>query len=90
MTNPTDLKNKPWNDGGFSFPQEILSVTGMLSNQEKKMLYYLALHFYSGKGEILDMGAFLGGSTLCLAAALKQRSISRPLLHTYDFFRWAL
>lgn len=50
------------------------------------MLYYLTLEWYSGEGDIADMGAFLGGSTICFAAALRRRSFRRTVLHSYDRF----
>lgn len=51
------------------------------------MLYYLALNDYTGEGCIADLGAYLGGSTMCFAAALGQKAFDRPLIHSYDLFR---
>lgn len=59
----------------------------MLSYEEKRMLYYLALNDYSGEGSIADLGSYLGGSTICFATALGQRAFARPLIHSYDLFR---
>jgi hypothetical protein len=81
------LKTKPWNNRDFSVPEEIFAVPGMLSNQEKRMLYYLARDEYSGEGVIVDMGSFLGGSTICFAAGLRARSFARPVIHAYDLFK---
>jgi hypothetical protein len=81
------LKTKPWNNRDFSVPEEIFAVPGMLSNQEKRMLYYLARDEYSGEGVIADMGSFLGGSTICFAAGLRARSFARPVIHAYDLFK---
>jgi predicted O-methyltransferase YrrM len=81
------LKTKPWNDKGFSIPEEVSGVPGMLSGQEKRMLYYLARNEFTGEGDIADMGSFLGGSTICFAAGLGGRSFGRPVIHSYDLFR---
>lgn len=58
----------------------------MLRRDEKRMLYFLARHYYR-MGAIADMGAFLGGSTVCLAAGLKDRGVTKPVIHSYDLFR---
>lgn len=81
------LKTKPWNNKDFSIPEEIFSVPGMLSNQEKRMLYYLTVNDYTGEGLIADMGTFLGGSTICFAAGLQDRLFDRPVIHSYDLFK---
>ncbi|HEU0143244.1 MAG TPA: class I SAM-dependent methyltransferase, partial [Nitrososphaera sp.] len=81
------LRSKPWNDKNLLIPQEVFSVTSMLTHEEKRMLYYLALNYYSAQGAILDMGSFLGGSTICFAAALQQRALDETLIHSYDLFR---
>lgn len=81
------VRLRPWIDQTLAVPQQIFSVTSMLTHQERRMLFYLALRHYSGQGAILDMGAFLGGSTICLAAGLAQRAFSRPIIHSYDLFK---
>ncbi len=81
------IKTKPWLANDFVVPKEVLSFTGMLSYQEKRMLYYLTLEWYSGQGAIADMGCFLGGSTICFAAALRQRGFTQPVIHSYDLFK---
>jgi hypothetical protein len=81
------LKSKPWNSKGFVVPPEGFAVPGMLSHQERRMLYYLARHDFIGAGVIADMGTYLGSSTMCFAAGLRERSVDRPLLHTFDLFK---
>lgn len=51
------------------------------------MLYYLARHDFVGAGVIADMGTYLGSSTVCFAAGLRERYADRPILHTFDLFR---
>ncbi len=59
----------------------------MLTRDEKRMLYWASAFAYGAEGLILDQGAFLGGSTMCFAAALRRRGFARPLIHSYDLFR---
>lgn len=59
----------------------------MLTYWEKRMLYWTALNGYEAHGAILDQGAFLGGSTMCFASALRNRGFASPLIHSYDLFR---
>jgi hypothetical protein len=81
------LRSKPWNSKDFAPPPEVFAVPGMLSDQERRMLYYLARHEFEAEGCIADMGTYLGGSTVCFAAALRERSFDRPSIHTYDLFK---
>ena len=59
----------------------------MLTHDEKRMLYWAATHAYEVEGLILDQGAFLGGSAMCFAAALRNLGFSSQLIHSYDVFR---
>ncbi len=81
------LRAKPWNAPDFSVPDEIFNVPGMLSTQEKRMLYHLASSEYTGEGVIADMGSFLGGSTICFAAGLRARGVTGIKIHAYDVFK---
>ncbi len=81
------LKSKPWDRQDFAVPAHLFSVPGMLTLPEKRLLYYLASEYYAGQGAILDMGAFLGGSTICFAAAVAEREFDEPLIHSYDLFK---
>jgi hypothetical protein len=61
----------------------------MLSAQELELLYFSARDHYTGRGEIVDGGAFLGGSTLALACGVRDNSTlanRRGRLHSYDRF----
>ncbi len=84
------LREKPW--GVFDFRRtipedEIFAVPGMLWTWEKRMLYYLAREEFTGEGAIADMGSFLGGSTICLAAGLGDRGFDGRVIHSYDLFK---
>lgn len=68
----------------------------MLSPGEESLLYALAKERYEGSGAVIDAGAFLGASTLCLGEGLRRnprfQSLTRetlpvwPPLHSYDLF----
>lgn len=83
------ISAKPWQAKDFRLPDGIADVPGMLSNEEKRMLYYLARSEYSGAGAIIDLGAYLGGSTICLAAGARDAGLENVMLHSYDLFRLA-
>ena len=67
---------------------------GMITVNERKALYYLAQNHYKGNGIILDAGVFLGASTLCLAAGLRdnhrftERLIAQKPIHSYEMGIW--
>jgi hypothetical protein len=70
-------------------PLEVRHARTMLSAQELELLYTLARDRYTGRGEIIDGGAFLGGSTLALAAGLRDNPAvadTRGRVHSYDMF----
>jgi hypothetical protein len=82
------LEGSPWR--AQQVPQEVLEVPSMITADERRLLYWLARHYFSGEGTILDAGCYLGGSTLALAAGLRDRGDSdhagRPIF-SYDIFR---
>lgn len=84
------LRAKPWGEYQFriTIPEdEIFRVPGMLWTWEKRMLYYLAHEEFTGEGVIADMGSFLGGSTICFAAGVRDRSFNAPPIHSFDLFK---
>ena len=50
---------------------------GMLGLEERKLLYQLARNIYTGEGAVVELGAFCGASTCCLAAGLRDNPTSR-------------
>jgi hypothetical protein len=81
------LRGNPWDDPAFSVPPVVELVPSMLTHHEKRMLYWATTYAYEAQGLILDQGAFLGGSAMCFAAALRNRGFSSTLIHSYDRFR---
>jgi hypothetical protein len=85
------LKTKPWQSDSYAMPAEIFAAKGMVGPEERRCYYWLANKWLSGKGCIVDAGAFVGASTLCFAAgaaAQDRRSFrGEPLIHAYDYFK---
>jgi Methyltransferase domain len=60
---------------------------GFLGLSERKLLYHLARNVYAGVGAVVELGAFCGASTCCLAAGLRENpSIQGARLHSFDYF----
>jgi Methyltransferase domain len=78
------MNAKPWLDPNAQAGSYAL---GMLGLEERKLLYQLARYTYSGEGAVVDLGAFCGASTCCLAAGLRDnpRAAGRHV-DSYDCF----
>src|SRR5271170_4604430 len=60
---------------------------GLLGLEERKLLYQLARDIYSGEGAVVDLGAFCGASTCCLAVGLRDNPrAAGHHVHSYDRF----
>jgi hypothetical protein len=70
--------------------EEIVSHPGMISLQERRLLYGLAKDRYRGQGIIIDGGAFLGASAIAFAHGLRDNgaislaSIPAPPIHVFE------
>ena len=49
---------------------------GMLGLDERRLLYHLARNNYTGEGAVVELGAFCGASTCCLAAGLRDNPLA--------------
>jgi len=79
-----NIRHDLWNEIEVpSFPE----IPTMISDQERRYLYWLAKEFYTGEGRIVEAGTWLGGSSACLAAGLHDAG-SREILHCYDNYVW--
>lgn len=77
---------KPWESTSFEYPP---SLPTMISLEEKRYLYWLGRNVWTGKGAIVEIGPWLGGSTYCLASGMRANPTARgPKLHVYDSFEW--
>ena len=60
---------------------------GMLGLEERKLLYHLVRDVYSGEGAVVELGAFCGASTCCLAAGIRDNpNVTGQVVHSYDSF----
>ena len=60
---------------------------GMLGLEERKLLYHLTRNIYTGEGAVVELGAFCGASTCCLAAGMRENTrAAGHRLHSYDSF----
>lgn len=82
------LRQKDWG----SLPQlgnPAAEVRKMIRPTEANLLYTLAKICYKGDGEIVDLGAFLGGSTLAFSKGLKENVAVKNKfrrIHSFDRF----
>lgn len=88
------IKSKPWLSINYH-PEgnSIWHIPTMISKEEKLMLSWLTEFFVTGKGQIVDLGSFLGGSTVFLAHGLsnnKSKALNDIFIHCYDTFQIVL
>ena len=78
------MKAKPWlapNAQAGSY------ALGMLGLEERKLLYHLTRNIYTGEGAVVELGAFCGASTCCLAAGLRDNPrAGGHCVDSYDSF----
>ena len=63
----------------------------MLSIQERQYIHNYAQNQYSGLGEIVDLGCWLGGSSVALVTGLQENpnlELRQKIIHAYDLFVW--
>ncbi len=82
---PAPFDRTPWNDGTLAVPEQAASVSTMLTEEEGRLLYWLARDYAKGDGAIVDLGCFAGGSTARLAAGTADAGRDTPV-HAYDHF----
>jgi hypothetical protein len=78
------VEAKPWLDPNAQAGSYALGLLGL---EERKLLYQLARHNYTGEGAVVDLGSFCGASSCCLAAGLRDnpRAVGRHV-DAYDSF----
>ncbi len=81
---------KPWST--IDDP-EIKGLVAFTFLEERKIALWLARDYYRGEGEIIDGGAFFGGSALSLAAGLRVNAVvpdgqKGSRIHVFDNFTW--
>src|SRR5262245_45718743 len=81
---------KPWNS--MPVPETIYSPKGMIGPEERRALFWIGPKYYRGEGVIVDAGAYVGASALCMAAGLTsnpliQDLLPMPIIRSYDYFK---
>jgi 2-polyprenyl-3-methyl-5-hydroxy-6-metoxy-1,4-benzoquinol methylase len=67
------------------------AIFGMISNEEREYLQEYAKNHYSGKGSIVDLGCWLGVSSIALVTGLTENpnvQAKESIIHAYDLFIW--
>jgi hypothetical protein len=80
------MEHRAWKWVRFPYPREIPT---MLQPEETQYLYWLGASVWMNDGIVLEIGPWLGGSTVCLAAGM--HASGRPSegrLHAVDNFLW--
>ena len=66
-------------------------LLGMTSSQEQIFLQDYAENQYSGQGEIIDLGCWLGSATISIVKGLEKNrkvALRSKRIHAYDLFIW--
>lgn len=80
-----DFKDKPWRNVQLKEVAGVDAVPTMLAKQEQQLYVWLTSEWMQGRGEVVDIGCFVGGSTARLAAG-HERGGHRGKVHAYDRF----
>jgi len=80
------MEHRAWKWVRFMYPREIPT---MLQPEETQYLYWLGASEWTSEGIVLEIGPWLGGSTICLAAGMHASGrVSDARLHAVDNFLW--
>lgn len=81
----SELGFEPWLREDFA----LQGVPAMVSRAEQKYLYWLTQSQWRDEGHVVEIGPWLGGSTLCLAQGMAAgHNAARHRLHAFDNFVW--
>jgi predicted O-methyltransferase YrrM len=72
----------------IELPGDIPDLPGMISVSEGNYLYWLASELYKGEGSFVEIGTWLGRSTVHLAAGLAKAHPGKQIT-CYDHFVWS-
>lgn len=71
-------------------PQSVLDHPGMISRQERHLLYTLTRRDYHGAGLVIDAGVFLGASTVALSQGLADNDFPATIPKPIQSFEMAV
>ena len=78
------MNAKPWLEPNAQAGSYAL---GMLGLEERKLLYNLTRHVYTGRGAVVDLGSFCGASACSLAAGMRDNpQAAGRRVDSYDCF----
>ncbi|MEQ8282897.1 MAG: hypothetical protein RIC04_14165 [Parvibaculum sp.] len=80
------MRAKPWNSRDFSIPGWFATYPTMLSLEEMRMLAFISGKSSLPEGQVVDLGPFLGGSTVALAWGLELGERRGATVHSFDLF----
>lgn len=72
----------------ITLPGDIPEITTMTTPAERRLYYHIASN-HSGLGEVVEIGPWLGGSTVHIAAGLRAANTGATL-HVFDKFAWVV
>ena len=76
---------EPWLREEF----RLAGVPAMISRAEQRYLFWLTRTRWRDEGHVVEIGPWLGGSTLCLAEGMAaSEQTPRHRLHVFDNFQW--
>lgn len=72
------------------FDPKLRRLFGMTTLTERAYLYWYGKHIFSGKGQIVDLGCWLGSTTIALAMGVEQNRLApfKTSIYGYDEFIW--
>ena len=80
------MERRAWKAVSFDYPR---AVPTMLAHEEKQYLFWLGRSGWDGEGAVVEIGPWLGGSTVCLAMGMRGSGHdAHAALHTVDNFLW--
>jgi len=85
----TQWASKPWKDIDLA-KTKLDDLPAYLTTDERKLFVWIAENLYCGSGEIVDAGAFLGGSASCFSEGLRRNGVvtqKAGRIHSFDLFR---
>ncbi|MEJ6485422.1 glycosyltransferase family 4 protein [Nostoc punctiforme UO1] len=89
--NPAFFPTSPTRNPSSNEDLSTSLLLGMTAAPEQVFLQDYAQHEYSGKGEIIDLGCWLGSATISVAKGLEKNlkvTVKDKRIHAYDLFIW--
>jgi hypothetical protein len=83
------LRGEPWEQRFYETPKVALDAIGMSRPMERTMLSWLAEVLYTGAGEVVELGAFIGASSASLGSGLARNAKvadKAGRIHVFDRF----